>query len=63
MKVSEIRRILEKNGWHIVRHGSKHDLYAHPDRLNEPPIAVSRHMAQEMKKGTAHSILKKIGLK
>jgi len=63
MKVSELRRIIEKHGWYIIRNGSRHDLYAHPERLNEPPIPVSRHMTQEMKKGTALSILKKIGLK
>jgi len=63
MKVSEIRKILEKHGWFIVRHGSKHDLYTHAEHLHEPPIPVSRHMAQEMKKGTAQSILKRIGLK
>jgi len=63
MKVSEIRKILEKNGWYIVRHGAKHDLYAHSERLNEQPVPVSRHFAQEMKKGTVQSILKHAGLK
>lgn len=63
MKVSEIRRILERNGWYIVRNGANHDLYGHPKRSSEPPIPVSRHMAQELKKGTAKSILKQAGLK
>ena len=63
MKVSELGRILEQNGWHIVRHGANHDLYVHPNRLNESPIPVSRHIAKEIKKGTALSILKKVGLK
>ena len=63
MKVSELRRILEANGWYIVRHGANHDLYAHSLHADEPPIPVSRHTAKEMKKGTALSILKKTGLR
>jgi predicted RNA binding protein YcfA (HicA-like mRNA interferase family) len=63
VKVSELRRVLEKNGWYIVRHGANHDLYGHPERLNEPPVPVGRHMSKEIKKGTANSILKQAGLK
>jgi len=63
VKVSEIRKILENHGWYIVRHGSRHDLYSHPEHLKDPPIPVSRHIAQEMKKGTMKSILKQAGLK
>lgn len=63
MKISELRRLLEKNGWYIDRNGANHDMYRHPDKPAEPSIAVSRHMSQELKKGTENSILKKAGLK
>jgi len=63
MKVSELRRLLEKNGWFIHRHGASHDMYRHIERKTEPSIPVSRHMTEELKKGTENSILKKAGLK
>ena len=63
MKVSELRRMLEKNGWYIHRNGANHDMYRHSERPTEPSIPVSRHMTEELKKGTEISILKKAGLK
>jgi predicted RNA binding protein YcfA (HicA-like mRNA interferase family) len=53
MKVSELRRMLEKEGWYIDRNGANYDLYKHPDRPDDVPIAVSRHMSQEIKKYSA----------
>ncbi|MBO7491414.1 MAG: type II toxin-antitoxin system HicA family toxin [Bacteroidales bacterium] len=33
MKWSELRRIAERNGWYLVRTGSRHDIYAHPEKV------------------------------
>lgn len=61
MKVSEMERILTKDGWYIHRSGSNHDLYRHPTK--EGQIPLSRHKGQELAKGTEQRILKDAGLK
>lgn len=61
MKVSEMLKILKKDGWFLHRKGSKHDLYRHPSKDGQIPIP--RHPSQELRKGTEESILKQAGLK
>lgn len=62
MKTSELRRLLIKNGWRIIRNGAKHDLFGHPERP-DIQIPIGRHGSQEVPKGTANQILKDAGLK
>ncbi|PID88930.1 MAG: hypothetical protein CSB02_00120 [Bacteroidia bacterium] len=59
MKWSEIKRIAEKKGWFLYRHGSKHDIYRHQDR--DFPIMIGRHDKEEIKKGTFNKLKKQIG--
>ncbi len=61
MKVSELLKILKKDGWELYRNGSKHDLYRHPSKSGQIP--VPRHRSQEMANGTVQKILKDAGLK
>jgi predicted RNA binding protein YcfA (HicA-like mRNA interferase family) len=49
MKWSELRRKTEQKGWYIVRHGSRHDVYAHPDK--DFQIEICRHDSEEVKTG------------
>ncbi len=58
MKTSELKKIAAKFGWTIKRHGSKHDLYSHPDY--DYLIAIGRHDKEEVKNGTAADTIKKI---
>lgn len=59
MKWNELRRIAEKKGWYLERHGASHDVYRHP---NKPyPILIGRHGKEEIAKGTYQSLKKKIG--
>lgn len=60
-KVSEVVRLLTKDGWFLDKNGKKHDLYRHPEK--EGQIAVPRHKSKELAKGTHQSILKAAGLK
>ena len=62
MKYSELYRLLEKQGWKIVRTG-KHHMYVHPDKPNERPIPVGKNQSEEVPKGTLNSILRMAGLK
>ena len=61
MKVSEILKILKKDGWYLFRNGKKHDLYRHPTKNGQIPIP--RHQSQELKTGTKNAIMKDVGLK
>jgi len=60
-KVSELLRILLKDGWYLYRNGSRHDLYRHPTKKGQ--VAVPRHKAKELANGTFIGILKEAGLK
>ncbi|MEE6129186.1 type II toxin-antitoxin system HicA family toxin [Chryseobacterium arthrosphaerae] len=61
MKVSEMLKILKKDGWYLHRNGAKHDLYVHDTK--DGSVTVPRHPSTELKKGTEQSILKAAGLK
>lgn len=61
MKVSEVVRFLKKNGIQLAEHGKRHDRYYSP--ITGKTFSVSRHMKEEMPKGTLHAILKEAGLK
>ncbi|MCD8013110.1 MAG: type II toxin-antitoxin system HicA family toxin [Lachnospiraceae bacterium] len=58
MKTSELIKILKKNGCHIIRHGSNHDIWFCPKTNLQ--FAVPRHKG-EIKFGTARNILKNAG--
>ncbi len=60
MKVSEVLKILTKDGWYLHRQGGNHALYRHPTK--EGQIAIPRHQSSELAKGTERSILKSAGL-
>ncbi|MGV4479367.1 type II toxin-antitoxin system HicA family toxin [Ornithobacterium rhinotracheale] len=61
MKVSEILRILKKDGWFLDREGKKHSIYKHKTKKGR--VIVPRHPSAELKTGTELSILKEAGLK
>lgn len=61
MKANQAVKILKKDGWYLLRHGKKHDLYVHPTK--EGSVIIPRHPTTELRKGTELSILKSAGLK
>ncbi len=61
MKVSELVKLIKKDGWYLHRNGANHDLYRHP--MKDGQITIPRHGARELAKGTEESILKAAGLK
>jgi predicted RNA binding protein YcfA (HicA-like mRNA interferase family) len=60
MKVSELRRRLEKAGCYVIRNGGNHDWYFSP--ITKQSFPVSRHMGEEVPKGTEHNIKKQAGV-
>jgi predicted RNA binding protein YcfA (HicA-like mRNA interferase family) len=60
VKFSELVRLLEKNGFHVVKEKGSIRYYAKDgcDHL----VRVDYHGAKEVPKGTCHSILKAAGI-
>ncbi|MCL2171789.1 MAG: type II toxin-antitoxin system HicA family toxin [Defluviitaleaceae bacterium] len=61
MKASELTRLAKKKGCHIKRHGAAHDIWIDPKTGNT--AAIPRHPSKEIATGTAHNIMKDLGLK
>lgn len=59
MKVSELQKLLKKNGCYISRHGSNHDIWYSP--ITGKQFSVPRHSSKEIKTGTLNSIKKEAG--
>ena len=62
MKVSEIIKIIENDGWILVRQKGSHRQYKH--RIKKGLVTIAFHkMSDELAKGTLNSILKQAQLK
>ena len=61
MKVRELIRIVEKDGWFMVRERGSHKQFHH--RLKKGLVTIPGHINDEVAKGTLNSILKQAGLK
>jgi predicted RNA binding protein YcfA (HicA-like mRNA interferase family) len=61
MKVKEIIRILEDDGWFLVGTRGSHRQYKHPVRPGR--VTVAGKPSDDLAPGTLNSILKQSGLK
>jgi len=62
MKVREVIRLIENDGWKLHRQKGSHKIYKHPDKKGI--VVVPDHgLNSDLKKGTENSILKQAGLK
>jgi predicted RNA binding protein YcfA (HicA-like mRNA interferase family) len=61
MKFSELVRILEKNGFHLIK--EKGSIRYYSKLGNQNLIRVDFHGAKEVPKGTCHAILKAAGIR
>lgn len=58
MKWKEMERLARSNGWYCFRHGSRHDIYRHPEKDYE--IQIERHWSQEVRPRLQKKLLKQI---
>jgi predicted RNA binding protein YcfA (HicA-like mRNA interferase family) len=56
----ELITLIENDGWYSVGQGGSHCHFKHPTKVGK--VTVPKHN-KDIKKGTAHSILKQAGLK
>ena len=62
MKVSEIIKMIEDDGWFLVRQKGSHRQYKH--RIKKGLVTIAAHkMSDEIAKGTLNSILRPAQLK
>ncbi len=61
MKVREVVRMLERDGWYQVRMRGSHRQFKHPAKREL--ITVPGRLGDDLAIGTLNSILKKAGLK
>ena len=61
MKVGELIRLLEEDGWRLVRPRDSHRQYKHPTKLGR--VTIAGHPGHDIAPGTYMSILKQAGIK
>jgi predicted RNA binding protein YcfA (HicA-like mRNA interferase family) len=60
MKVKEVIKLIEKDGWYLVRVKGDHRQYKHPSKKGL--VTISGHFKDDIAKGTLNSILKQASL-
>ncbi len=60
MKIREVVKLIEQDGWQIVRTRGSHRQFKRPDK---PGLTVPGNPGDELAPGTLNSILKQAGLK
>jgi predicted RNA binding protein YcfA (HicA-like mRNA interferase family) len=60
MDSSSLKKMLEKDGWYIVRTKGSHHHFKHSEKKG---IVTLPHPKKDVPKGTVNSILKQAGLK
>jgi predicted RNA binding protein YcfA (HicA-like mRNA interferase family) len=61
VKVAELLRIIEKDGWMLARTKGSHRQYKHPKKRGV--VTVAGKPSDELRRGTLNSVLKQAGLK
>ena len=61
MKVRDVIKLVEKDGWHLVRTRASHRQFHHP--IKSGTVTIAGKESIEMPKGTLNSVLKQAGLK
>jgi predicted RNA binding protein YcfA (HicA-like mRNA interferase family) len=61
VKVSEILRLLQQDGWFLVAQRGSHRQFKHPSKLGR--VTVPGKPSDDLAPGTQNSILKQAGLK
>ena len=61
MKVRDVIKLIEEDGWYLVRTKGDHKQYKHPFKIGL--VTIAGHLNDDIAKGTLNSILKRTGLK
>jgi len=61
MKVRDVIKVIEADGWYFVGQEGSHRQYKHA--IKKGRVTISGHPGEEMPKGTFNNVLKQAGLK
>lgn len=61
MKVKEVIKLLEEDGWRLARTKGSHRQFKHPNKAGT--VTISGKLGVDVPPGTLNSILKQAGLK
>jgi predicted RNA binding protein YcfA (HicA-like mRNA interferase family) len=61
MKVHDVIKLVQKEGWKLVRMKGDHRHYHHPSKSGI--VTIAGHSGDDVKAGTLSSILKQAGVK
>jgi predicted RNA binding protein YcfA (HicA-like mRNA interferase family) len=61
MKIRDIIKLLEADGWYLVVTRGSHRQYKHPIKLGR--VTIAGHLRDDLAPGTLNSILKQAKLK
>ncbi len=61
MKVREVIKLLEADGWYLVATRGSHRQYKHPSKPGR--VTIAGHSREDLAPGTLNSILKQAQLK
>jgi len=61
LKIRDIIKLIEADGWHLVAAKGSHRQYKHPDKSGR--VTIAGHPGDDLAPGTLNSILKHARLK
>lgn len=61
MKIREVMKLIERDGWFLVAVRGSHRQYKHPDKPGR--VIVAGHPDDDLAAGTLNSVLKQAGLR
>jgi len=61
LKIRDIIKLIEADGWHLVATKGSHRQYKHPDKSGR--VTIAGHPGDDLAPGTLNSILKHARLK
>jgi len=61
MKIRDILRLIQEDGWYQVAQKGSHRQFKHP--LKPGKVTIAGHPSEEMAEGTFKAVLKQAGLK
>ena len=61
MKIRELIKLIEDDGWYYIKTKGSHRQFKHPTKKGK--VTVPGKMGKDVPKGTRNSVLKQAGLK
>jgi len=61
MKIREVIRLIEEDGWFLVATKGSHRQFKHPTKSGR--VTIAGHPGDDLAPGTLNSVLKQAGLK